>query len=300
MPNCSHSTASCLALRLLFHRSLESVIEGHLKHKVAFTKGRGALLAMLKPRLHAIAYPGRLSRLLNDQHEWGDMVIVSEVYTCRSYARLLTHHTAKEITVGLGATVPVAVAVGLPISVGGDVDVQWQTDATRGDWKAAHFERIKPRKSHRNGDDAKIGNEVNEDGPLCYPLFKLVALRRPHGAPISAVRGTFDYELPVAIPPWINDDNRSATAEEGTEEEDDGEEQGVGELSEEEMKQGEEDKREGNEQVRKPWWNATVGRSLSCVHWAVRVTHLAAWWSVTNPKQSQAINSVIESLSRHH
>ncbi|EPS95230.1 hypothetical protein FOMPIDRAFT_1054393 [Fomitopsis schrenkii] len=190
--------------------SLESIVAGHLKHKVAFSKGHGALLAMLKPRLSAITYPGRLSRLLNDQRDWSGIVLVSEAYTCRSYARLLTNKSSKEVTVGLGATVPVAPAVGVPVSVGGDVDVQWQTDSTRGDWKCANFERVKPRKTKARGEGDDTGNEEKKDGPLCYPLFKLVALRRPRGAPVSAVRGTLDYELPVAVPPWMDEGNQGA------------------------------------------------------------------------------------------
>ncbi|KZT67053.1 hypothetical protein DAEQUDRAFT_429165 [Daedalea quercina L-15889] len=201
--------------------SLESIVEGHVKCKVAFSKGRGALLAMLRPRLAAITYPGRLSRLLADQRDWRDFVLVSEVYTCRSYARLLTYNASREVTVGLGANVPIAPAIGLPVNVGGDVDVHWKTDCRSGDWKSAHYDSVLPRGAKHAAENPETGNEADRSGTLCYPLFKLVALRRPHGAPVSTVRGTFDYELPVAVPPWMEQHEEESedamSAEEGEE-----------------------------------------------------------------------------------
>lgn len=204
---------------------------------------------MLKPRLNAIAYPGRLSRLLADQRDWSGIVLVSEAYTCRSYARLLTHKSAREVTVGLGATVPVAAAAGVPVSIGGDVDVQWHTDSTRGDWKSAHHERVSTRKA-RVSEDSEEARDENEHGKghLCYPLFKLVALRRPRGAPVSAVRGALDYELPVAVPPWMDQGERDA----GDEDED----------------------QENEEEPSRSWWKSLRKHVLPCVECAVRVTAL--------------------------
>ena len=224
---------------------------------------------MLRPRLNAIAYPGRLSRLLADQRDWSGMVIVSEVYTCRSYARLLTRSSSKEITVGLGATVPIAAAAGLPVSVGGDVDVQWKTDAKSGDWKAAHFERLKSRGKQESSDNTELGNEDNEDGPLCYPLFKLVALRRPRGAPVSTMRSTLDPELPIARPPWMEDSSQEEVTEDRDDDWDD-EDQRDGREQPTEKDQGGNGKREGEAQVPKSWWKAAKTHSLSCVHRVVR------------------------------
>jgi len=192
--------------------SLESILEGHIKHKIAFSNGRGALLAMLRPHLTTITYPGRLSRLLVAQRDWKDFVLVSEVYTCHSYARFLTSHASNEVTVGLGASVPLAAAVGVPVNAGGDIDVEWQTDSHGGDWKCTQHELLKKRETVLNADHAKRGGGEDESRPLCYPLFKLVALHRPFGSPVSTVRA-FDFELPVALPPWMKDD-------EGSEEED--------------------------------------------------------------------------------
>ncbi|KAH9843486.1 uncharacterized protein C8Q71DRAFT_697968 [Rhodofomes roseus] len=183
--------------------SLESIVEGHIKHKVTFSKGRGALLAMLKPRLTTVTYPGRLSRLLADR-EWSDFVLVSEAYTCRSYARLLTSTSSKEVTVGLGASLPVAAAAGVPVNVGGDIDVHWHTDAHSGDWKCAHHEPVMRRGVSSTAEEDKLSNEENGSEPLCYPLFKLVAIRRPFGSPVSTVRA-FDFELPNVVPPWMKD-----------------------------------------------------------------------------------------------
>ncbi|EPS95206.1 hypothetical protein FOMPIDRAFT_1054373 [Fomitopsis schrenkii] len=144
---------------------------------------------MIKPRIHSIAYPDRLSLLLADQHDWIDIVIVTEVYTCRSYARLLTRRSSKEITVGLGATLPMAPTIGLPVSASVDVDMQWHTNCASGDWKSAHFERGKSRRARgSSGWDEPQGGDSEEgrDSDLCYPLLKLVALRPPYkDAPVS-------------------------------------------------------------------------------------------------------------------
>lgn len=152
--------------------TLGGIIAGHWKHRVTFTKGRGALLAMLRPRLTVIANPGHLSRLFTDQPGWSDVVLVSEVYTCPSYARLLTNCTTKDVTVGLGASAPIAP------TTGGDMRLQWQTNTASGDWKSAHYLPVK----HGAEEDSE------SDEPLCYPLFKLVAPRPPYaGAPVSVI-----------------------------------------------------------------------------------------------------------------
>jgi len=192
--------------------SLESILEGHIKHKVAFSKGRGALLAMLRPHFTTITYPGRLSRLLAAQRDWKDFVLVSEVYTCRSYARVLTSSASKEVTIGLGASVPLAAAVGVPVNAGGDIDVEWHTDFRSGDWKCTQHELFKHREAVQSANDVKRGDEEDESRSLCYPLFKLVALRRPFGSPVSTVRA-FDFELPVALPPWMKGDEGSEEEE---------------------------------------------------------------------------------------
>ena len=279
-----------------FHRSLESIVEGHLKHKIAFSKGHGALLAMLRPCLNTIAYPRRLSRLLADQRDWSGMVIVSEVYTCRSYARLLVHSSSKEITFGLGATIPIAAAVGVPVSVGGDVDVQWQTDATSGDWKTSHFERIKSRRDPKNGDNAKFGNEDNEDGPLCYPLFKLVALRRPHGAPVSTVRSTLDLELPVAIPPWMESGGEEVVTEDGEDLSGDEDQLDMREQSAPSTQCGRKD-RECDGVVSTSWWRwrAVKERFMSCVHCVVRVSiHDVIMDGFADCRQFRVLDSISE------
>ncbi|KAH9920774.1 uncharacterized protein B0H18DRAFT_1023123 [Fomitopsis serialis] len=144
-------------------------------------QGRGALLAMLRPHLTTITYPGRLSRLLAAQRDWKDFVLVSEVYTCHSYC-------------WLGASVPLAAAVGVPVNVGGDIDVEWQTDSHGGDWKCTQHELFEKRET-----------------PLCYPLFKLVALHRPFGSPVSTVRA-FDLSFRSHCP---LDEGRRSEEEDG-------------------------------------------------------------------------------------
>lgn len=143
---------------------------GHLRFKVTFTKGRGALLIMLRPRLTVITNPGRLLCLFNDRSDWSDIVLVSELYTCPSYARLLTNRCTREVSLGLGTSAPIAPAIG------GDAHLQWKTNSASGDFKSAHFIPEERGVSEAPGE------------PVCYPLYKLVAARLPYpGAPVSVI-----------------------------------------------------------------------------------------------------------------
>ncbi|KAI0922155.1 hypothetical protein AcV7_007788 [Taiwanofungus camphoratus] len=185
--------------------SLTSIIEGHFKYRFKISKGRGAVLSMLKPCLSVINYPGRLSRLLRSSSDLKGQVIVSEVYTCRSYARLLTSQHSHEVEISLEASAPTAAALGLPLTAGVGGDIEWKTSANSGDWKCAHHEVLETM-----GSQDEKHPEV-DDKTLCYPLFKLVSLDAK--GPVSKMRGArrkeeIDWELPIAEPPWgeLDDD----------------------------------------------------------------------------------------------
>ncbi|KZT13310.1 uncharacterized protein LAESUDRAFT_754292 [Laetiporus sulphureus 93-53] len=174
--------------------SFDTIADAHLKYKFSFSGQRAALLAMYEPQLTSITYPARLSRLLSSQ-EWKNQVIVSEGYTCRSYARLLTWDRKREVTVGLGASAPIIAALGFPVSAGGGIDLSWKTSTHSCDWKARG---VRLREKEVAEKEAR---------QLCYPLFKLVALHAPPGVPASGLRarGKIEFELPDAPLPWEND-----------------------------------------------------------------------------------------------
>lgn len=171
----------------IYCRSCEHVAKGQIEQKAIFSKGRGTVLAMLEPRLTVITYPGRLARLLKDRHDWVDVVIVSEVYTCRSYARLLTSSASREVTVSLRADAPISLAApGLAGTLGAGAHVHWETDCRDGDWKTAHYEDVGPSDAPRRTSlDSDAGRD--EHVHWCYPLSKLVALHPAPGSPVSRV-----------------------------------------------------------------------------------------------------------------
>ncbi|KAF8130955.1 hypothetical protein K438DRAFT_1999092 [Mycena galopus ATCC 62051] len=71
-----------------------------------FSSGRGAVLAMESPMITTIDPPGALKQLLEDPSMRG-MVVVSEVHSCSSYARLLSTNKSGNLTLGLQVEPPV-------------------------------------------------------------------------------------------------------------------------------------------------------------------------------------------------
>ncbi|KAF8130954.1 hypothetical protein K438DRAFT_1999091 [Mycena galopus ATCC 62051] len=72
-----------------------------------FSSGRGAVLAMENAMITIIDPPGALRRLLEDPSMRG-MVVVSEVHSCSSYARLLTGNKSGTFALGLQVEPPAA------------------------------------------------------------------------------------------------------------------------------------------------------------------------------------------------
>ncbi|KAJ7901201.1 hypothetical protein B0H14DRAFT_2670979 [Mycena olivaceomarginata] len=71
-----------------------------------FSSGRGAVLAMENPMITIIDPPGGLKALLEDP-SMRSMVVVSEVHSCSSYARLLSAKGGGTVTLGLHVEPPV-------------------------------------------------------------------------------------------------------------------------------------------------------------------------------------------------
>lgn len=119
--------------------------------------------------------PGCLRRLLQDP-TMSDLVLVSQVHRCASYARLLTAKGGASIAIGLSVLPPVSEAG----SVSGNIS--WVRSSNSGNFKS------------------KVNKNGNRD---YYPLFRLVSLK---GKAVSTgLRGEFDGDLPDAVPPWMAD-----------------------------------------------------------------------------------------------
>ena len=86
-------------------RDTSTVATFEMKAAFRFSKGRGAILAMKNDVTSAIDSPGALRGLLEDSSMRG-CVIVSEVHSCSSYARLLTTQNGKTIALGLSVQPP--------------------------------------------------------------------------------------------------------------------------------------------------------------------------------------------------
>ncbi|KAJ7901193.1 hypothetical protein B0H14DRAFT_3739054 [Mycena olivaceomarginata] len=112
-----------------------------------FSSGHGAVLAMENPMITIIDPPGGLKALLEDP-SMRNMVVVSEVHSCSSYARLLTSDESGTITLGLHVEPPVPGTA----SVG-----------AIGTWV-------------RHGASGNFKTQVNSLGErMFHPLFRLVS-----------------------------------------------------------------------------------------------------------------------------
>lgn len=145
-----------------------AVVSGHpviatagLKKTFTISSGWGAILIMLNARHQCLYKGGHVEDLIYSTAFSDKNVLVSELYTCQSYARLLVPQQKHAVEVGLD----VATHGGL---ARGNVDLEWKTSAEGGDFKYAyHAER--------------------EDGACIQPLFRLVG-RRMRGPLASFTR----------------------------------------------------------------------------------------------------------------
>jgi hypothetical protein len=135
---------------------------------------------MVNDILVTISPPGKLRRLLDSeelQHlvdNNKDLVLVSEVHQCSSYARFVSSKANTSIALAFSAEPPVA-------NVGGaNVNAKWIYSNSAGNFKS----------------------KVNKDGKrMFYPLFRLVSLKE--GPLSTGMRGRLDeVPLPDAEPPW--------------------------------------------------------------------------------------------------
>ncbi|KAJ7717806.1 hypothetical protein B0H16DRAFT_1897827 [Mycena metata] len=151
-----------------------------------FSSGRGAILVMENDKMSSIDPPGSLRRLLKDP-SMRDAVIVSEVHSCSSYARMLTAQEGSTVALGLSVEPPVA-------SVSATANATWVRSGASGNFKS----------------------QVNNKGERkFYPLFRLVSLTEQ--ATTTGFRGEEDPDalsLPDAEPPWQATEAQTSAMEE--------------------------------------------------------------------------------------
>ncbi|KAJ7901128.1 hypothetical protein B0H14DRAFT_3738919 [Mycena olivaceomarginata] len=123
------------------------VAQCNTKAVFKFSSGHGAVLAMENPMITIIDPPRGLRALLEDP-SMRNMVIVSEVHSCSSYARLLTTEEGGTVTLGLRVGAPVP-GIASASAIG-----TWVRHGTSGNFKT----------------------QVNPLGERAfYPLFRLVS-----------------------------------------------------------------------------------------------------------------------------
>ncbi|KAF7340996.1 hypothetical protein MSAN_02085000 [Mycena sanguinolenta] len=148
-----------------------------IKGAFKFSSGRGAMLVMENDTMAAVDPPGALRRLLEDP-SMRDFVIVSEVHSCSSYARLLTAQGGTTVALGLSVEPPVSGVASA------SANGTWVRNISTGNFRA----------------------QVNKNGHRkFYPLFRLVSLTEK--ATSTGLRGSEDDDvsppLPEAEPPWL-------------------------------------------------------------------------------------------------
>lgn len=155
-------------------RATPAVVQCKVKGAFKFSSGRGAILVMENNMMSSIDPPGSLRRLLEDP-SMRDIVVVSEVHSCSSYARVLTAQEGSTVALGLSVEPPVA-------SMSATANAAWVRSGASGNFKS----------------------QVNNKGDRkFYPLFRLVSLTEK--AKSTGLRGEEDLDalpLPDAEPPW--------------------------------------------------------------------------------------------------
>ncbi|KAJ7685761.1 hypothetical protein DFH06DRAFT_1264831 [Mycena polygramma] len=152
-----------------------AIAQCKVKGAFKFSSGRGAILVMQNDLISAIDPPAALRRLLQNPSMCG-FVIVSEVHSCSSYARLLTAEAGSTIALGLKVEPPVSGAASA------SANATWVRSVASGNFKS----------------------QVNRKGERkFYPLFRLVSLTEK--AVSTGMRGDSDVPdagLPDVEPPW--------------------------------------------------------------------------------------------------
>lgn len=147
----------------------EGPASGQVKKSATLKSGHGAILGIWKPQKYNLDHVGQIQALLYSEDAWKHRVLVSEVYACHSFARVLVQHKKYEVDITLECTT----APGAQ----GHAKCQWSTNTTSGDfWNWSS----------------------NDDAPetLAYPLFKLVGRKHwfDHLLPVHAHRPVTELE----------------------------------------------------------------------------------------------------------
>ncbi|KAJ7606041.1 hypothetical protein FB45DRAFT_951692 [Roridomyces roridus] len=131
-----------------------------LKGAYKFTSGKGALLVMSNPTISYIDPPGALRKLLQEP-SMRDLVVVSEVHSCDSYARILTSSAGNTVALGLSVEPPI------PGAAEAHAHATWVRSTSVGNFKS----------------------QVDERGERRYhPLFRLVSLTEKATSRLSRVK----------------------------------------------------------------------------------------------------------------
>ncbi|KAF7366609.1 hypothetical protein MSAN_00918700 [Mycena sanguinolenta] len=155
----------------------------NIRSAFKFSSGRGAILVMENDTIATVDPPGALRRLLEDPGMNG-LVVVSEVHSCSSYARLLTAQGGNTVALGLSVEPPISGVA---------------SASANGKWV-------------RNVSTGNFRTQVNKEGHRkFYPLFRLVSLTEK--ATSTGLRGSEEADdpppLPDAEPPWLAEQEKN-------------------------------------------------------------------------------------------
>jgi len=107
-------------------------------------KDRHAVLVMIDANLHEIEFEGRLHRFIQNKPELADKAVVTKVYKCSAYARLVTDHgRSGQVFVGFKPTnsAPVAPSVTSSDSIT-TADEAWLTISHAGTWNTGTYDPL--------------------------------------------------------------------------------------------------------------------------------------------------------------
>jgi hypothetical protein len=172
---------------LFSNREIPALAECSPKHRWETKKDRHAALVMIGAAHHELKYEGCLHRFLQTKPQLADKAVVTKVYKCNAYARLITETgRTGEVYVGFKANISPSSSAASGINSTAEFDQLWQTFSDAGVWTTG----------------TRVAPDQSEFTPLVtlrqiMPKDPASGFRDPLPPPIADEDEMRDY-----IPPW--------------------------------------------------------------------------------------------------
>jgi hypothetical protein len=121
-----------------YNRQIPSIVDCAVKLGWEIQKDRHAVLVMIDPVLQEFEFEGRLRPFILSKPEFIDKAIVTKVYRCATFARLLTNGHIGQVYVGFRAGAPLPTPV--PVEASAGIENLWKVYSQVGDWSTGKYD----------------------------------------------------------------------------------------------------------------------------------------------------------------